>query len=435
MPSIIINEIDKTTAGLVEQGDYVVFVPGGSSTSANLDKFVLLETIDDLIDNFGDCPTYEDNTTSVFYNAKDGVIYDPGYLTARFLLNKGLKVLYKSPANSEEPYDTFNGLVNALNDETFYEDLDDKGLYNVRFLTTGGYQVAPLVTYEVATVTEETYEPNKYYVVVDSKYVLDDSEEYVATKTYYTRNSVVPSAITTIISIAENRGDCVALIDHAYDLVDVDDILGVASSVTTKYGAMFTPWCQYSVSGITITLPASIAYLDAFSTAIVSNPTWYATAGRLRGTIKGKPIYEFGEKKANKLTPDEGVSVNPITTINPYGILIWGNRTLLNNEGLVASSFLNIRQLLCDLKKQLYVSAKGYMFEQNSDVLWFNFKSQIQQLLNNMKSNQGVRDYQIVKATTKEKGTLAAIIRIIPIEAVEKFNITVELLDSFVVTE
>lgn len=501
MPVIDIRERDNTSAGFTTEQDYVVFVPGGSRLGSNLDKFILLNDADELVEKFGECPVYSGDVAPY---SSSGLIRDPGYLTTKFLLNSGFKVLYKSPSKAQStPYDTFEGLVAALSQESFYDDLDDKGLYDIRFLTLGGYVTTPNPNYtNIKTFTNTTgspagytedlshafecyyifanvdvlsYQPSKYYYydttltlptwVLDNgefnadreyyvkveyeagtffyqnasgQYVLDDSQTSTPGRVYYIAGGAISAAISKLQTIASERGDCLLLLDHPYNLTDVGSILASAQLVTSKYAAMFSPWCKYPISGSNITLPASVAYLDAFINAVNDNPTWYATAGRLRGTIKGTPIYNYGEKKANLLTPDTGVAVNPITTVNPYGILIWGNRTLWDNalsQGLIASSFLNIRQLVIDLKKQLYRSSKAYMFEQNSDRLWFNFKSQIQQLLDIMKTNQGIKDYKMVKVDTTVKATLAAIISIIPIEGVEKFNLLVELVDSFNVTE
>jgi hypothetical protein len=49
-----------------------------------------------------------------------------------------------------------------------------------------------------------------------------------------------------------------------------------------------------------------------------------------------------------------------------------------------------------------------------------------------MKADQGIRDYKILKVIDNaKKATLSAKIRIIPIEAVEDFDLTVSLEDSF----
>lgn len=303
------------------------------------------------------------------------------------------RVITKDLKGNTTKVQTYAGMVNAVNNEDFYEDLDDKSLYQFRFLTTGGYSVA------------------------------DDGETTPA-----------PTAISQIINIANSRGDCLAIVDHARDLTTKDEILVAAQKCASKRATMFSPWCKYNINNVELPIPASMAYLEAFINGIKDNPTWYATAGRLRGNITGSPIKLYGEKFANSLMSDTGVSVNPITNVYPYGILIWGNRTLNNNSGLVASSFLNIRQLCIDIFKLLYINAKGYMFEQNSDRLWFNFKSNIVDLLENMQTNEGIRGYTIIRQDGG-RAKVKAIIRVVPIEAVEKFDLTVELADSIGVNE
>jgi hypothetical protein len=48
-----------------------------------------------------------------------------------------------------------------------------------------------------------------------------------------------------------------------------------------------------------------------------------------------------------------------------------------------------------------------------------------------MKADQGIRDYKIMKVYNDKKATVKAKIRIIPIEAVEDFDLEVSLEDSF----
>ena len=118
---------------------------------------------------------------------------------------------------------------------------------------------------------------------------------------------------------------------------------------------------------------------------------------------------------------------------------MWGNRTCAilgdynSGEDLTADHFLNIRQLCATIKKQLYVSCRRYTFDPNSDTLWINFVDSIAPTLEEMKANQGIRDYKVIKVVeaNPKKATLKAKIRIIPIEAVEDFTLTITLEDSF----
>ena len=48
-----------------------------------------------------------------------------------------------------------------------------------------------------------------------------------------------------------------------------------------------------------------------------------------------------------------------------------------------------------------------------------------------MKNNSGIQGYKIIRQTTDERAKLKCKIKIIPIEAVEDFDLTVEINDSF----
>ena len=135
-----------------------------------------------------------------------------------------------------------------------------------------------------------------------------------------------------------------------------EDIDNIASK--NKFSAMFTPWCNFqlptyatfnetNVKLNSVNMPGSLAYLLALGTSTANNnANWLAIAGASRGNIPylNKPLVNLTEDDINNYQRKIGVSINPIVQINPYGVIIWGNRTLNNNtSGLVASSFLNIR--------------------------------------------------------------------------------------------
>lgn len=402
MAKITIREVDNTLPGLVDFDNVVVFIPGNTSNSAfkDFDKPLLFTSLDDFTKKIGETPaTYKDVSTytttyAPYLNSSKDELYDAGYMMARLVLSKGMQVLYQVPSKKNVAITTFADMLDALGKDTFYAPLKDKGLYNPTFLTVGGY-------FSVDMITPQT---------------------------------TLPTAITQIKTIAETRGDCLALFDHVWD-VDTTNILTIAGRVATKYGAMFSPWCAYNINGTDITLPASVAYLEAVARGIVNNPVWYAMAGLQRGLVSGTPIVTYGEEFANTLTTKTGASVNPIAYVNGV-VTIWGNRTLYNNTGsLVASSFLNIRNLCSRLAKQLYVSAKSILFEQNTDRLWFNFRAQLVAILDNMKTGQGISGYDVIKLRATERGQVRALIRIVPIEAVEEVDLTIELSDSLTVEE
>ena len=339
------------------------------------------------------------------------------------LLGLGYTVFYKK-CNSD-----LSDLANA----TFWEALKDKTNYDFRYIMTG---------------------------------YLSGSE-----------------ATENIINVAKERGDCIALIDidsSAYNGEDARDtkIANIIENVNDKvsgYGkadkncAIFLPTVVYDLNrskayetafsndassndtssndassnkNFNKRFPASFHYLTCVANASERYAEWYAASGFTRGISPfGITTTDFtvGEAIIDKLQPRKQVgglthAVNVIAKFrNQY--LLWGNRTANtlragDDDDLIASDFLNIRQLCCTLKKQIYVACRQLTFDPNSEMLWINFKNKIRPILEKMKADQGIQDYEFVKIENAPKATLKAQIRIVPIEAVEDFEIDVMLEDS-----
>lgn len=204
---------------------------------------------------------------------------------------------------------------------------------------------------------------------------------------------------------------------------------------------MFTPWAVYTTvkEGVKVpasqVMPASFGYLLSLGKSIKTNANWLATAGVARGLVPYiqslNTVDRLSNTIANLYQPRDNIAINPITDIKPYGLTIWGNRTLRKNVGdLAATSMLNIRNLVSDVKKVAYTTAKSLMFEQNSDVLWVNFKAGITPTLDRMLSGQGVSGYKIIRGETTTKAKVVAEIKIYPLYAVEDFEITVVISDE-----
>lgn len=275
------------------------------------------------------------------------------------------------------------------------------------------------------------------------------------------------------------RGDCVALIEldeNAYanaPTMRIKPETAIINAInamhmdadTGKYCAMTIPSVVYNMTDAVVTVngtkieqpfnknkkfPGAFHYLTCFMNALQSGfAEWYAAAGYTRGVSNYTIDYTtvtLGELAINTLEPRNYGSkpgdylkftCNVIANFRG-SYYLWGNRTchLLGDargtEGdLVASHFLNIRQLCITIKKQLYIACRRFTFDPNSDTLWFNFVNAIKPTLEAMKADQGIRDYKILKVPTDKKATLKAKIRIVPIEAVEDFDLTVSLEDSF----
>ena len=285
------------------------------------------------------------------------------------------------------------------------------------------------------------------------------SVKYLTSGGYPTFEIEGETATKGLLGLAIERGDCVAIIDHfrnptraftgTNSLIESEDLKSLATEGTGEFATMFTPWAQYSTSFGTKLMAGSFGYLTALAESIQSYPNFLAVAGTARGQLTNLVALDTYKVMPYKVVNDEyqsrdGIAINPITEITPYGWTIWGNRTLFDNskrKNLVARSFLNIRNMVSDIKKQAYVAAKRLMFEQDSDVLWMRFKAMVTPLLDSMKTGNGLSDYRVIRSTTKydgsplNKGEIAAIIRIFPKYAIEDWEITVVISDEEVSVE
>ena len=262
----------------------------------------------------------------------------------------------------------------------------------------------------------------------------------------------------TLLPGSSGRGDCIALFD--IDESKLSPSYATPKELATAFGdqaklieankncAIFAPRVVYvededEVYGANdIKLPCSLHFLLCAAKAQENYAEWYAAAGYTRG-IANKTIkyttYNFGDLVINTLAPrepnsyigDNGKAINLI--LNERGsYYLWGNRTAasLDKNGLKFSHFLNIRQLCTTLKQVIWEASRRFTFDPNSDVLWINFVNAIRPTLERMKGDQGIAGYRISKVETTEKAVLKAIIRIVPIEAVEDFDISIYLEDN-----
>ena len=281
--------------------------------------------------------------------------------------------------------------------------------------------------------------------------------------------------------MAKKREDSIALIDHTDNpsrpltIYDEDSLINAARAWGGQvnedgtFAAMFTPWYECSHSAVTSEedmqgnmskfnnrmMPGSLAYLTALAVQLQNYNPWLAVSGVTRGLVPfctglhtDKPLTNNIADSYQALPGDTGVttyvSINPITYIRNYGYCIWGNRTLRNNaNGTKASSFLNIRSAVSDIKKRLYEASQQILFEQNTDVTWLNFKSLVLPLLETMVSDYILEDYAVTRLYTDPNTgypvpayEIMAVIRIQPINSVEVFDLTIYLenTDDFTIT-
>ena len=413
MPKFKIREVDNTGIASLPSISNVVYIPGAALNPVEPKLFT---TASAFRDEVGEGKAY---------------IHDLSSDLAHHLLTLGMQVVYEGFVVESGDSGSYPKLVGL--DATAWKRLEDKRLYDVRFLTTGGYWC-----------------PSTAMITCAAK-----------------RCDAIALVDTRETSVDALRGQ---VIDGAYKPSEFEQIILSAKSSSlsttidaTSFAAVFVPTVDLRIQCVdeayhTLACPASFAYLCAYARSVQENPMWYAVAGSFRGIIpelvevkKNYTTAEIemlqGRARVGEVELDDdwdnvGIAFNPIVLEKPFGYVIWGNRTTKDNEvdndgtGLLkATSFLNCRLLSTEVAKTCYVAANRYTFEQNNEVLWANFTSLIIPLLDRMESGNGILDYKILKVPTTKKARLAAKIVMIPIEAVEDFDITIELTDSISVAE
>ena len=393
-----------------------------TTTYYSLTKYEKASLIKEYVDGDADPATLESVVKVLVGDegaSKDQQERHLGNKIAYELLKAGYTVFYRV-------LDSDKTALEQLNKADFWAPLKDKATYRIRYLTTGG-----------------CYDYSVYKLMADvvnfnNKTTLADAD--------------------TLLPGSSGRGDCIALFD--IDESKLDASYATPKDLATafgnqaklieanKNGAIFAPRVVYvededEVYGANdIALPCSLHFLLCAAKAQESYAEWYAAAGYTRG-IANKTIkyttYNFGDLVINTLAPrepnsyigDNGKAINLI--LNERGsYYLWGNRTAasLDKNGLKFSHFLNIRQLCTTLKQVIWEASRRFTFDPNSDVLWINFVNAIRPTLERMKGDQGIAGYRISKVETTEKAVLKAIIRIVPIEAVEDFDISIYLEDN-----
>ena len=282
-----------------------------------------------------------------------------------------------------------------------------------------------------------------------------------------------------LIGVANERQDCIALINLDETAVAFDYKVATIRTEFEKnpsvYAAGFTPWFYsehptliksvedlITVAGKPSTkeaekvaIPAAYGYLFAYGRMLANNAAeWQAVAGPERGIIPelSDVFYTYsyedveilqaraadGLVELDDATDNVGVAINPIAWVRPNGYILYGNRTLKKNDAkkkTTAQSFLNIRNGVNAIKKVMYDAGRTFVFEQNTEVLWTNFRNYITPLLDRMQSSDGLLGYTFVKVATDAKARLKAKLTVIPVEAVEDFDLDVYLVDDLTVTE
>ena len=207
------------------------------------------------------------------------------------------------------------------------------------------------------------------------------------------------TAINTLISNIEGRGDAIVVVDLEKYGSGVTTTTGTAAGLDTSYAAAYWPWVMVTDpnTGQLVWIPASTLIPGVYASNDNSAEAWFAPAGINRG---GLGTVVQAERKLTQANRDELYTgkVNPIATFPGKGVVVFGQKTLQTKP--TALDRINVRRLLIELKSYISQVSDNLVFEQNSGATRNTFLSTVNPYLENVQQRQGLYAFKVVMDDT-----------------------------------
>ena len=211
-----------------------------------------------------------------------------------------------------------------------------------------------------------------------------------------------------LISIAESRKDCIAVISpHKSGVVNItntttqtNNILRFFSSLSSSSYAVFDSGYKFTYDRFNdlfryIPCNADVAGLMV-RTGIVAYP-WFSPAGQQRGALNNAIKLAYNPTKEQRDALYES-RINSIINQPGQGVILYGDKTALG----YASAFdrINVRRLFIVVEKTLESAANAQLFEINDDLTRAAFLSIVEPYLRDVQAKRGLYDYRVICDTT-----------------------------------
>jgi hypothetical protein len=212
-------------------------------------------------------------------------------------------------------------------------------------------------------------------------------------------NSDYAGPIGSLISVAQDRGDFIYVIDPVEYNSNLSQASAEAGFRDTSYAAMYWPWLQIvePSTGEYVWVPASTMIGGVYAYNDTVAEPWFAPAGINRGGLSG---VVRAEKKLSQANRNDlyAAKVNPIATFPGTGIVVYGQKTLQLRAS--ALDRVNVRRLLIALKSYISQVALNLVFEQNTVATRNNFLSQVNPYLTSVQQRQGLYAFKVIMDDT-----------------------------------
>jgi len=241
---------------------------------------------------------------------------------------------------------------------------------------------------------------------LNTSYDLFDNPDSVDVSLIMTGSVTSDTVPDHLISLAENRKDCLVFLSpEQSDVVnnsgnEVTDILSLRNSFTSSSFAVMDSGWKYQYDKYNdvyrwIPLNGDVAGLCA-RTDIQRDP-WFSPAGFNRGQIKNVVKLSWNPTKSERDSLYKA-GVNPVVTFPGEGTVLYGDKTMLSRPS--AFDRINVRRLFIILEKSVARAARSSLFEFNDEFTRAQFVNLVEPFLRDVQGRRGIYDYRVVCDTT-----------------------------------
>lgn len=213
-------------------------------------------------------------------------------------------------------------------------------------------------------------------------------------------------------NICEVRKDCVLFVSPpAYAVLSSEAVIGSVDDSSAKLDNILSAMSEVVSSSFIIAdnnwklvydkyndtyvwIPCNADHAGAYARVDNEQEGWVSAGGVTKGAIKNvvKLAWSPNETERDFLYKN---GINPITNLPSYGPTIYGDKTLLRNDGS-AFSRINVRRLFIILRNSIVKSAQNLLFEFNDEFTRRRFDSIVRPFLVDVKNKNGIEDFLIV---------------------------------------
>ena len=304
----------------------------------------------------------------------------------------------------------------------FYGGFDGWNVYSTRTWSDSKSADYQSLQMAIATVADKEDINSDFTILVTPDLNFDDD----------------PQACDSVLSMVNNRADCLYIPDFSYDPnadpnTAVDSL--VNSNMKSNDVAVYFPYLQMqdTLNNVNNWLPPSILALGTIAYVATNENVWQPPGGSIR-TVANNLV-----RSRRRMTQADReilftANINPITTFPGSGYEISGVRT--TQEVFSALSFIHNRLLLCYAKKVLTQTLRPLLFSLNGQFSQDAFLATVRPIFARIKKLNGIADFKVSivnnDQTAADKTTLYGQIVIQPLYPIERIIVDFVIADNAV---